>query len=71
MKSSEKNSQKMFPLQCLQCCGNKKINYLVHEYFEASGHVQTRPMHQENTCPDTSYAPREYMSGHVQCSKGF
>ena len=31
-----------------------KINYLVHEYFEVCGHIQTCPMHPENTRPDTS-----------------
>ena len=32
----------------------QKLHYLVLEYFEASGHVQTRPMQPETTCPDTA-----------------
>ena len=48
----------------------QKLNYLVHEYFEASGHFQTRPMQPETTCPDMSHATKDYMSRHVLCSKG-
>ena len=49
----------------------QKLHKLVHECFETSRHVQTRPMHPDNTRPDTSYAARGYTSGHVWCTRGF
>ena len=36
--------------------GEQKLNQLVQEYFEVSGHDQTHPMQPETTCLDTSYA---------------
>ena len=47
----------------------QKLHFLVHEYFHASRHVQTRPMEPDTTrpmqpdtaCPDTSQAVKGYV----------
>ena len=58
LKSSEKNSQEMFPLQCLQCCGNKNST----TSFMSIWGLWTRP--------ETSHATRDCTSRHIPWSKG-